>query len=346
MAFDPPWLAAWVVFGAMFWIGSSERAHQWPRGTRIAIVVLQSLLAMTATWLHPNPFMPVLFVIVAGAVAGNLRSLASALTWICFNTIVIAAIFAFHGSAARDYVPVTAAWFAFQVFALLAVHLVDRESCARQELAIANAELRSAADLLDASSRANERLRIARDLHDLLGHHLTALSVNLEVASHLTGGKAKEHVEHAQSLAKLLLSDVRAVVSDLRDDQTIDVASMLRRTIDPVPSPKIDLNVQSDLRIADAAIAQSLLRAVQEIVTNAIRHSGASLLTIDVFRKDGAIELRALDDGRGVTPIRDGNGLRGIRERAEAAGGHVEYRSARGAGFQVSLTLPLAEDRV
>jgi len=276
-----------------------------------------------------------------GTVAGNV-ALPIALTWLVAQTSVIALIFTTTHIPPSDFVPVTAAYFAFQVFALLATHLAESESRARQELALANAELRTAADLLDASSRANERLRIARDLHDLLGHHLTALSVNLEVASHLTDGKAREHVEHAQSLAKLLLSDVRAVVTDLRDDQTIDVASMLARTLEPVPSPKIELTVQPELRIADPVVAQSLLRAVQEIVTNAIRHSGATTLRLDVRRDDDTVELRAQDDGRGVSPIRLGNGLAGMRERAEAAGGRAEYRSAPGAGFYVALKLPAA----
>src|SRR6185436_18235770 len=245
--FELPWLVAWTAFGATYWFTSDERVHQWPRGVRIACVAAQSILGLTTFWLHPTAFMPVLLVVVAGTVAGNV-ALPIALTWLVAQTSVIALIFTTTHIPPSDFVPVTAAYFAFQVFALLATHLAESESRARQELALANAELRTAADLLDASSRANERLRIARDLHDLLGHHLTALSVNLEVASHLTDGKAREHVEHAQSLAKLLLSDVRAVVTDLRDDQTIDVASMLARTLEPVPSPKIELTVQPELR--------------------------------------------------------------------------------------------------
>jgi signal transduction histidine kinase len=333
-----PWVFAWLAFGVTYWFTSNEATHQWPRPLKIATIAAQSFFAILALWLIPNSFMPVLAVIVAGAVAGSL-TLPFALAWVAAQTVAIAVVFAGAGLPAGEYLPVAGSYFAFQILALFAVHLARSESHARQELALANAELRSAADLLDASSRANERLRIARDLHDLLGHHLTALSVNLEVASHLTDGKAREHVSHAQSLAKLLLSDVRAVVSDLRDEQPIDVASMLSRILEPVPSPKIELTVQPDLRIADPLVAQTLLRAAQEIVTNAMRHSGATTLQLDVRRNDGAIELRADDDGHGVTPLRLGNGLTGIRERAEAAGGRAEYRSARGAGFHVVLRL-------
>lgn len=340
---DVAWLVAWLAFGAAFWFSSVEGSHQWPWELRIAGLIAQSAFAIAAVWLHPNPFMAVLTVIVAGSISRNVP-LAIAFTWLAAQTIAVGFIFA-RSAPPGEYVPVTAAYFAFQVLAMFAVHLAQSETAARQELALANAELRSAADLLDASSRANERLRIARDLHDLLGHHLTALSVNLEVASHLTDGKAREHVEHAQSLAKLLLSDVRAVVSDLRDEQSIDVGSMLTRILEPVPQPKIELTVEPDLRIADPLLAQTLLRAAQEIVTNAMRHSGASTLRLDVRRDKKAVELRAQDDGRGVSPLRLGNGLTGIRERAEAAGGTAEYRSAPGAGFYVALKLPLAAER-
>src|SRR3546814_12036878 len=76
-----------------------------------------------------------------------------------------------------------------------------------------NSELRATRALLAESSRLSERMRISRELHDLLGHHLTALSLNLEVATHVSSGKAQEHVRQAHTLAKLLLTDVREAVS-------------------------------------------------------------------------------------------------------------------------------------
>lgn len=341
----PAWTAAWLAFGVIYWISSSERSHRWPQSAQVAVTAAKSIAAILALWLNPNAFMPVLLVVVAGAIAGVAR-MPVAIVWLLTQTAVMIAIFADRGWPVREYLAVASSYLTFQFFALLAVHLARSESEARQEVAIANAELRAAADLLDAGSRANERLRIARDLHDLLGHHLTALSVNLEVAAHMTDGKARGHVEQAQSLAKLLLSDVRAVVSDLRDEQEIDVASMLARIIEPVPRPDVELTVQPDLQIRDPLIAQTILRASQEIITNAMRHSYAAKLKLDLRRENGAIELRADDDGFGTTPIRLGNGLTGIRERAEAVGGRAEFRSARNAGFHVEITLPLPEERV
>src|SRR4030095_15871945 len=102
------------------------------------------------------------------------------------------------------------------------------EAAARDELATVNRELLSTRALLAESSRVEERLRISRDLHDTLGHHLTALSLQLDVASRLTEGKAADHVRQAHAIAKLLLSDVRNVVSELRGSARVDITQAIR----------------------------------------------------------------------------------------------------------------------
>jgi signal transduction histidine kinase len=330
---DLRWLACWLAFGAVYWIDSAGQ-----KPTHVLSLAAQTLLAFGALAFETTAFMPVLFVIVAGGI-GHAQRMPAAIAWVLAQSIGIGILLANRGPLSAT-LPVAGAYCAFQFFALLATHLALSESRARGELAIANAELRAAADLLDASSRTSERLRIARDLHDLLGHHLTALSVNLEVAAHLTDGKARGHVEQAQSLAKLLLSDVRAVVSDLRDDQTIDIAAMLGRVVEPIPAPRVALHVADDVRVTDPAVAQTLLRAVQEIVTNAMRHSGAATLAIDVSSAAGAIALHARDDGRGASVIEIGNGLRGMQERSRELGGSLDVRSQPGRGFEVRMELP------
>ncbi len=86
------------------------------------------------------------------------------------------------------------------------------------------------------ASRVNERTRISRELHDLLGHHLTALSLNLEVAGHLSEGRAQEHVQQAHTLAKLLLTDVREAVSQLREERGDRPGAALRPLAENVPA--------------------------------------------------------------------------------------------------------------
>ena len=113
------------------------------------------------------------------------------------------------------------------LFPFIASLLALKQVKARGELRRVNSELLATQSLLAENTRIAERVRISRELHDLVGHHLTALTLNLEVASHITTDKAREHVDQAASIARLLLSDVREVVSDMRRDDQVDLRRAL-----------------------------------------------------------------------------------------------------------------------
>ena len=119
----------------------------------------------------------------------------------------------------------------FMLFAAASSFLVRSEAAARQALAAVNAELLSTRALLAETSRVEERLRISRDLHDTLGHHLTALSLQLDVASRLSEEPAADHIRQAHAIARLLLSDVRDVVSRLRESRQPDLAQSIRALV-------------------------------------------------------------------------------------------------------------------
>ena len=156
-------------------------------------------------------------------------------------------------------------------------------------------------------------MRISRELHDLVGHHLTALSLNLEVASHLVQGQAQEHVRQAQSVAKLLLSDVREVVSQLREGDSIDLTQALRNLTEGVPGLAIHLELPPRFSVDDPKRAQVLLRCAQEIITNTVRHAGARNLWLTFERSaDRQMAIHAHDDGQGASELRQGNGLTGM----------------------------------
>ena len=332
------WLACFIGFIVLFWFATQT----WCAGRLERLLIgAQVVLALVCIALQPDGFLPILLVILAGQL-GHLGTRA-ALAWIAVQTSIYGAIeWGFRGN---DAIGITIAYFTFQLFGAFTARIAYEEREAKQALAEANAELRVATGLLDMSSRAEERLRIARDLHDLIGHHLTALSLNLEVASHLAEGAAREQIEKSQSLTKLLLSDVRDVVSRLRDAEPVDLSAALRSLRDVVSSPAIEIDA-TDVTITDPAIAQTVLRAVQEIVTNAVRHSGAKNLRLTLTTRDHTLSLDARDDGSGVDRVTFGNGLRGMRERVEQTGGTIEVASQRGHGFEVRVRLPLEPNRV
>jgi signal transduction histidine kinase len=224
---------------------------------------------------------------------------------------------------------------------LFSCFLTAREAVARTDLLSANRELKATRELLANTSRLAERERISRDLHDTLGHHLTALSLNLEAASHVSSGSALTQVQRAQAVTKLLLSDVRGTVGALRGEDAMSLAEALATLVDAVAEPQVHLRVSNDLMIYDPLCAQTALRCVQEIVTNAIRHAHAANLWIELTSAEGHLRLVAHDDGRGVEQVTAGHGLRGMRERVELIGGELDIRSAPAQGFRISASLPL-----
>ena len=228
----------------------------------------------------------------------------------------------------------------FAGFVFVTSMVARQQAQARDEQRRLNAELRATRALLAESARVNERTRISRELHDLLGHHLTALSLNLEVASHLTEGKAHEHVGQAHTLARLLLSDVREAVSQIRGNDAIDMSATLLPLADNVPGLHIDMVMPRPFLLDDPERAHVLLRCTQEIITNAVRHAQAQMLRLRYGWDGDAIRLQARDDGRGAENPDVGNGLSGMRERLATYGGELEIESAPGQGFTLNLHLP------
>ena len=115
----------------------------------------------------------------------------------------------------------------FHFFSILMAHQTQEAQRAKERLERLNRELQATQDLVKQASQQQERTRIARDLHDLIGHHLTALIINLEVAKHQTSGPAKEQVEQSHALAKLLLSDVREAISEIRAHDAINISALI-----------------------------------------------------------------------------------------------------------------------
>jgi len=240
--------------------------------------------------------------------------------------------------SAGDVVLAALVYGCFQAFAVLMVRSVLREATARSALATAHAELRASSALLSESSRTAERLRIARELHDLVGHQLTALSLELEVATHQQDAAARAHVLRARDTAKSLLGDVRSAVGELRAESA-GLTAPLHALVDGLPGPTVELRVVEETAVAESH-ALAGVRCVQEIVTNTLRHADARHLWITVRATGNEVHVEARDDGRGVAVLRPGNGLMGVRERLEQLGGELQLDSGEGHGFRVAARVP------
>jgi signal transduction histidine kinase len=270
-----------------------------------------------------------------------LMPLGAGVAWLILQHVPLVPVYEGLGFTPVFAVLQAVMYVGYSSFTFITGLVAKQQAQAREEQRRLNAELRATRALLAESSRMSERLRISRELHDLLGHHLTALSLNLEVAGHLTEGKAQEHVRQSHTLAKLLLTDVREAVSEMREERGIDLTNALRVLAEGVPALDVRLELPERLQVENPECAQVLLRCAQEIITNTVRHAGASHLDLALSQGEEGLRLQAKDDGRGADGAAPGNGLRGMRERLSACGGRVDIITAPGQGFALDVRIPL-----
>lgn len=222
--------------------------------------------------------------------------------------------------------------------------LVRQERRARTGLAAANAQLRATQSLLADTVRSSERLRIARDLHDAVGHHLTALKLHLDLATRQAAGQPLPALAVANELTHSLLAEVRSVVSAERQDARVDLRQALQLLCAGIPFPAIRLEVDEGVAACPPAAAHTLLSCVQEAITNTVRHAGASLLVIDIRCDGDGIAVHIADDGHGARGAPEGNGLSGMRERLLQLGGSLQAggaaRKHAGPGYVLEIALP------
>jgi len=336
------WIAVLLLFGAAFWRATARRAAAERLGV-LLLVAGEAAAVFALVALPPCFGLEGALLVLAAFQLGPILPRAAATAWITAQSVGLLWLMWLHWGWHWGVV-LAFAYLPFQFIAVATARLLAEETALREGLAVANAELEATRELLAGSARLAERARIARDLHDLLGHHLTALSLNLEIASHKADGEARARIDTAQSVTKLLLGDVRAVVGALREDG-LDLPAALRKLADGIPRPRIHVEASPSLAIDDPAVGEVVLRCAQEIVTNAVRHAQAENLWLEIERSEAGIRIRARDDGCGATDIArgvaHGHGLAGLRERFEQRGGAVSFNTAPGEGFRVDAMLPL-----
>jgi signal transduction histidine kinase len=317
-----PWVVVVLLFAVAFWQSSSGAR---PRLT-VALLALEAACVMAMVLLLCDGFEGALLVLVALQLGGRTPR-RTGVAWILVQSALLAAAVAIHWSP-RPALLLVPPYLGFQLLAFFVADVLARDAGARA--------------LAEENSRLAERLRIARELHDVVGHRLTALSLNLEAATRTAQGPSRDPLTTAHGLAKAALSDLRSVVAQLRDPERMNLSEALRTLADEMPRPLVHLTVPGSLCQNDPDRALTLLRCTQEIVTNAARHASADNLWIEIAEVKGSIELRARDDGCGAGELRAGNGLRGMRERVERAGGQLEINTSSGSGFAIRATFPPA----
>jgi signal transduction histidine kinase len=301
--------------------------------------LIQAVIALVMVALAPGHSAPVLLIIISAALFSEWRPRTAALILLAINVAQFC-VFAVFWHRASPIV-LTLMYAGFQLFAAVTSHYALRAGEASNEARAVNAHLLATRTLLAESARDQERLRLSRELHDVAGHKLTALKLNLTAIAR--DPRFADHAGVAMSarLAEELLDDIRAVVQQMRQHDGMHLKAAIAALAAPFPRPRVHLEISDDAQVESVAQADAIVRAVQEALTNAARHGAAENVWIRLRREDNRVVLDVRDDGRAGGTITWGNGLAGMRERLEALGGGVAVAPVAGGGVNVHAWLPV-----
>lgn len=331
-------LALVPLFAALLWLRTRMRASAPLAGLLLALQALACAASMSS------------MVYVLAAELAVVLPWRRALAWLALQMLLtaaaIAAVTLLNGLAQREGA-LTMIWLygslglVVQAIVFGIALLAVRERGVRMRLAEANAGLLATQAMLADTVRASERTRIARDLHDAVGHHLTALNLHLDLALRQSGTAAPAALHTSRELASSLLAEVRVVVSTERRAQ-IHLKSAIETLCKGIPEPAIRLDCGDDLDLESAQLAHTLFYCVQEALTNTLRHADAAQLDIALRKRDGQVLLTIDDDGCGAHGAAEGNGMRGMRERVASAGGTLAAGPGPRRGHRLAIVLPLS----
>jgi two-component system, NarL family, sensor histidine kinase DesK len=309
-------------FAYLFLTAVRSPTPRWDRLAGMVVVAVVLTLAADQVW----GFM---FLYAASAAGAQLGSHENVLA-VGGITAIAAGTLALAGPDGELFWGITSAVATLGTMWLLIGGLVRR-----------NAELREARAELAELAVAEERLRFARDLHDLLGHDLSLIALKAELAGKLLPERvddAATEVSQIKALTRNALGQVREAVDGYRQPTLAGELAGARAALD---AAGIELSVEQPSVALDPDSESVLAWTVREGATNVLRHSGARHAAIAVRPGPAGTEVEISDDGRGETAAADaGHGLEGLRERALSMGGELEVGAAAEGGFRLRVSVP------
>ena len=338
-AFDPDTTAAdWVAVVAMVAVFIPlYRASLRTRDQRRLGLLLAALAGLGLVGSLINAGAGV-FVVYAAAMAGRLEPIRRAM--LAIGALVVVA------AAGLVISPVPMPWRLVAVVPVLVfVLVIGAAGIVEAERERTQARLRRADEEIERLATIAERERIARDLHDLLGHTLSLVVLKSELAGRLVRSdpaRAEQEVRDVEYTARTALAEVRSAVAGYRAKGLGAEIVNARRALS---AAGVDLDATIDMPVLPAEHEAALALALREAVTNVVRHADAHHVTIRAEATPEQVWLEVSDDGRG-TRGPEGSGLAGMRERAEALGGHISRDTAVAGderpGTTVRVVLPRA----
>ncbi|MBU3114633.1 sensor histidine kinase [Clostridium lacusfryxellense] len=221
-----------------------------------------------------------------------------------------------------------------------------------EELEVINIQLQDYARKSQETAKIKERNRLAREIHDTIGHTLTGIAIGLEACIELSEfdiSKMKIQMTKISELARSGLLDVRRSMNELRPDSLerfslIAAISKLSEDINECTNTKVKIEIKGQVNKMGADEEEIVYRIVQEGITNAVRHGAASEIIITLQFSENKLEINIKDDGIGSDEITKGFGLKHIEERVDMLGGEVNFGGDCAGGFIISALLPIRRE--
>ncbi|MCV2883487.1 histidine kinase [Aestuariibacter sp. AA17] len=330
-------LSLLLIYIVAFIFAVRETDYKHDDETRLTFVLLSFACCVALYFVLPVIYIAILMVIWS-AVLPHFMGLRGAILISPFLASIHYLVYTYYWE--MNFVLTNSILFwTFNLFALGMVGMAQREEKAREKAEQLNRELLATQALLSEAGKQAERVRIARNIHDLLGHHLTAMTINLQVASRISNGQVKEKVDECHGLAKLLLSDVREAVSEIREKSTIQLRGAIEGIIKHVPKLDVQLDYDETVVIDNVDVADAIIKCVQESITNSLKHSHASSFSVSISNHHNAIEVVLKDNGGSHKAFVQGNGLTGVIERMKAISGTASFEM-QANGFLTTLMIP------
>ena len=324
--YRPVWLVIGnTIYGLVFiWLYLYSFSHPEPK----KLYAIIAMFVMAAS-LVPTNNGAVSALLIYGIAAGGFTTSRARLLTLLGIDLGLLGVYVYHLHA-----PVSFWGSVLLLIVLVGVgnHLGAIAHCAGVKLRLADAEIEHLA-------KVAERERIARDLHDLLGHTLSLITLKAELARKLVDRdpeRAKQEMLEVEQTSRAALADVREAISGYRGE---GLAAELLRARKTLETAGIEVNAEVPELPLSSAQETVLALALREAVTNVVRHAQAQRCSVRLQRENNGCTLEISDNGHGAdTP--EGNGLRGMRERLEAIGGSLQRQSK--AGTRLVIHLPLA----
>ncbi|MGV8980462.1 sensor histidine kinase [Clostridium sp.] len=218
-----------------------------------------------------------------------------------------------------------------------------------EELQVINIQLQDYARKSEETAKIKERNRLAREIHDTIGHTLTGIATGLEACielSEINKSKMKLQMIKISELARAGLVDVRRSMNELRPDalerfSLIAAISKLSEDINECTNTKVEIQIEGQVHKMGADEEETVYRIVQEGITNAVRHGAACEIIVTLQFSKSKLQIEIVDDGIGSEEIIEGFGLRHIKERVEMLGGEVDFGGSAESGFTISAVVPI-----